>query len=144
MSEEWNREWNPQKLVNKRNICKRDLSRFWIRFLSQEVKDSLERWIEIRRIRRTYLNAIFRQISLDREHFSGINIGIVGVFEGLLQFVELKAGEDCPNNNQNRQTISLFSSSLQCRRSRRCSQLMLITWRSLVSLSLCWLDCYHH
>lgn len=41
----------------------------------------------------THLYAILGQLCLQREHFAGIDIGIMGFLEGLLQFLQLVAGE---------------------------------------------------
>lgn len=42
----------------------------------------------------THLYAILGQLCLEREHLAGIDIGIVGLLEGLLQLLQLVAGED--------------------------------------------------
>lgn len=44
----------------------------------------------------SYLNSILRQIRLEWEHFAGIHIRIMSIFESLLQFFQLITSEYCP------------------------------------------------
>lgn len=41
-----------------------------------------------------YLNPVLRQVRLEREHLARVDVGIVRVLEGLLEFFELIARED--------------------------------------------------
>lgn len=41
-----------------------------------------------------YLYSVFGQVGFDRQHFASVHVRIVGLFEGLLQLVELVAGEN--------------------------------------------------
>jgi len=56
--------------------------------------------------RDTDLNAILRQVRLQRQHFAGVDVGVVSFFKGLLQFLQLIAGENRPGNQLNRSLVA--------------------------------------
>lgn len=79
--------------------------------------------IVIQEKRMSYLNSVFGQVGLEREHLPGIDIGIVRILEGFLELLKLVAGEDGPGRESYELVIDIVGT-----RERERESMQVISW----------------